>query len=88
MPSEGVVVEISGREAHLILNYGHPFPEQAQLLNHISNKPGWHAVSMDKFWLEQILGDLSRSVKEIRDLDLQEELDGLCCSLELKLGCA
>ena len=88
MPSESIVVEISAREANLIVKYGYPFPEQAQLLNHISDKPGWHAVSMDKFWLEQILGDLSRSVKGIEDLGLQEELDGLCCSLERKLGCA
>lgn len=86
MPTEEIVVQISGREAYLILEYGYPFPEQAELLKPVSNQNGWHEVSIGQYWLEQIVGDLSKSVKELEDADLQQELDGLCCSLELKLG--
>jgi len=82
MPVDDVRVSISGREANLILEYGYPFPEQAELLKPLSNLEGMQEVSIGRYWLEQIIGDLCRSIKEAEHYHLQEELDSLCDALE------
>jgi hypothetical protein len=83
MPDEDIKIRMSGREATLILEYGYPFPEQAELLKPLSERRKWHEVSIRQYWLELIVGDLSRSIKEVEDIGLQQELDSLCNSLEL-----
>lgn len=75
-------VEITGREADLILEYGYPFLEQAEILQAVADKRGYHAISIDEFWLEMILADLSRSMREINDGSLLKELDELCTVIE------
>jgi hypothetical protein len=82
MPGDDVRISISGREAKLILEYGYPFPEQAELLKPLSDQKGMEEVSIGRYWLELIIGDLCRSIKETEDYHLQEELDSLCDSLE------
>ncbi len=82
MPSDEVRISISGQEAKLILEYGYPFPEQAELLKPLSEQKGMQEVSIGRYWLELIIGDLCRSIKEAEDYNLQEELDSLCDSLE------
>ena len=84
--SDSIEVEITGREASLILKYGYPFPEQATTFEKVAGKKGYHRVTVGKFWLEIIVGDLCRSIKEVRSLPLQEELDALCDSLEISMS--
>jgi len=80
--SDDVEIEISGRDAELILEYGYPFPDQASAFEAVSGKDGFHQMMIGRFWLETIVGDLSRSIREIRRDSLQEELDCLCDMLE------
>lgn len=82
MSNETVEIEISGREAKLILKYGYPFPEQEVLFKPVSGKTGWHTIEIDKYWLELIIGDLCRSMKEVKSYNLREEIDALCDTLE------
>lgn len=82
MTSNDVEIEISGREASLILQYGYPFPDQVPAFKAIAVKAGFHQVVIERFWLETLVGDLSRSIKEVRSSALQEELDSLCDTLE------
>jgi len=82
MPGDDVRISISGREAKLILEYGYPFPEQAELLKPLSDQEGVQEVSIGRYWLELIIGDLCRSIKEAEHYHLREELDSLCDSLE------
>lgn len=84
--SDSIEVEITGREASLILKYGYPFPDQATAFEKVAGKKGYHRVTIGEFWLEIIVGDLCRSIKEVRSLPLQEELDALCDSLETAMG--
>jgi hypothetical protein len=84
--SENIEIEITGREAKLILKYGYPFPDQKPLFEAIAGKQGFHLVNIDQYWLEHIIGDLARSIKETRSEALQEELDALCDSLELAIS--
>lgn len=80
--SDDVEVEISGREASLILKYGYPFSDQVPDFDAVEVKEGYHQVVIGRFWLEAIVGDLSRSTQEVGNLALQEELDSLCTILE------
>jgi hypothetical protein len=80
--SDSIEIEITGGEASLILKYGYPFPEQATAFEKVAGKEGFHRVTIGKFWLEIIVGDLCRSIKEVRSLSLREELDALCECLE------
>mgnify|MGYP007011840777 CR=1 FL=1 len=80
--SDDVEVEISGREASLILRYGYPFPDQATAFEAVAGKAGFHRLMIERFWLEALVGDLSRSIKEVRGAAFQEELDSLCDTLE------
>ena len=80
--SGNVEIEVSGREASLILRYGYPFPDQAPAFEAVAGKAGFHRLMIDGFWLEMLVGDLSRSITEIRSAALQEELDSLCVTLE------
>ncbi|WP_152659009.1 hypothetical protein [Arsukibacterium sp. MJ3] len=80
--SENIEVEITGREAKLILKYGYPFPDQEKIFLPISGKSGLHLLHIDKYWLENIVGDLCRSIREVKSESLQEELDSLCDNLE------
>ena len=84
--SDSIEVEITGREASLILKYGYPFPDQATAFERVASKKGYHRVTIGEFWLEIIVGDLCRSIKEVRSLPLQEELDALCDYLETAMG--
>lgn len=80
--SDDVEIEISGREANLILRYGYPFPDQAPAFEAVAGKAGFHRLMIERFWLEMLVGDLSRSIKEVGSPALQEELDSLCVTLE------
>ena len=83
MAGDNVEIWISAREAELILKYGYPFPEQEELFRPLSKKKSLQKISIGKFWLEVIIGDLCRSIREVKNYSLQEELDALCDSLEV-----
>lgn len=85
--SEGKLrtLELSLREVDLLLKYGYPFPEAEQPLRESRAVKGIHHVRIDAYWLEMMLGDLCRSVREQSSHALLEELDALCDVLELAL---
>ena len=84
--SDSIDVEITGREASLILKYGYPFPDQAAAFKKVAGKKGYHRVTIGKFWLEILIGDLCISIKEVRSLPLNEELNALCDFLEMAIA--
>ena len=85
MAEESIEIEINQRVAKLILKYGYPFPEQKKLFEAVKNKPGWHSINIDKYWLEIIIGNLCISLKEIRSRTLLEEVNELCDELEMAI---
>lgn len=80
--SNNIEIEITGREASLILKYGYLFPEEVSVFEAVAGKAGYHRLVIEKFCLEILVGDLVRSMKEIRSMPLQEELDAICGTLE------
>lgn len=85
MTKEVIEIELDSREARLVLKYGYPFPEQEKLFEAVKNKSGYHKIKIDKYWLELIVGDLCRSIREVKSDALQEELDALCGHLDIAI---
>ena len=79
-------IELTSRELHLLLEYGYPFEEQAQILQASKAVRGFHRVRLDSFWIEMLLGDVIRSAREITNRRLLDELDGVCGALECALS--
>ncbi len=79
-------VEITGREAYLILEYGYPFGDEENQLQKISQVKGWHKFQADEFYIEHIIADLCRSMREVKGEQLIEEIDHLCNTLESSLN--
>ena len=86
MSKDTINIEITGREAKLILKYGYPFPDQAELIKPYAGKAGYHTIAIGKYWLEIIIGDLCRSIKEVKSRSLIDELDELCDVLETAIS--
>ncbi len=82
MAKNAINIEISGREAKLVLKYGYPFPDEAELFKPFAGKAGYHTLDIDQYWLEMIIADLSRSMREVKSHSLIDELDELCSVLE------
>jgi len=82
MSKDPINIEISGREAKLVLKYGYPLPEQAKLFKPFAGKASYHTLDVDQYWLEMIIGDLSRSMREVKSHSLIDELDELSSVLE------
>jgi hypothetical protein len=81
------VVELTPRQLALLLEYGYPFPDEAQALRDSKAVKGVHRVSIGAHWIEIMSADLVRSAKKIpaRNRALLEELDDLCSVLEFAL---
>lgn len=66
-------LELSSREVHLLLKYGYPFPDAELPLRESRAVKGVHRVRIDAYWLEMMLGDLCRSLREQSSRALAEE---------------
>ena len=60
--SQKICILLSEYERYLVEEYGYPFEEiSSQLEKEMGNKnPA--ILEVDQFWMEQLLGDLSRSI--------------------------
>jgi hypothetical protein len=79
-------LELTSREVSLLLKYGYPFPNEEQKLRDSMAVEGYHRVSIDAYWVEMMLADLSRSAREVRSRRLLQELDALCSVLECAMS--
>ena len=79
---ESVNVELSARDRTLILEYGYPFDRIESAVRAKENSPGVELVSLDRFELRRLIGDLSTSIKQREDDGHQVELDDLIERLE------
>ncbi len=66
----------------LLLKYGYPDPDDAEMLRASKVQNGVHVAHIDSFWLSMWIADIVRSAKKIRSQGLLEELDALCDVLE------
>jgi hypothetical protein len=82
MQREVIDLELSPEERALILKYGYPFDRIRQALAACQKSPSIELVPLDKFELERLIGDLSKSVNEMAGGFVQDALLDLCDRLE------
>ena len=82
MSNNAVEIEVTGYECGLILKYGLPFPDQADLFRVTGKADQFHRISIDRNRLELIVGNLSWSMGKTRSESRQMELYHLCEMLD------
>ncbi len=59
-----IELRLSAEDRSLILQHGDPFPELEAELKGLANRKGEAVVPCDPFELQQLLGDLARSIND------------------------
>jgi hypothetical protein len=80
---EIVHVELSARDRTLILQFGYPFDRIESAVRAKESSTSVELVSLDRFELRRLIGDLSTSIKQSEDDRHRVELDDLIERLEL-----
>lgn len=82
MQREVIEVELTAEERALILRHGYPFQRIEAALKGVPTKALIARVPLDVFELQQLIGDLCRSINDMRRGTLQDKLVDLCDRLE------
>ncbi|MFN6103756.1 MAG: hypothetical protein ACK5EA_04790 [Planctomycetaceae bacterium] len=82
MKHECVDIEFTPRERFLILKYGYPFEGISASLKALTKSRCVELVSVSRFELERLIGDLCASINDAKPGRLQNELFCLCDRLE------
>ena len=77
---EAIEIELLPEERELLLKYGNPFPDaKAQL----ASSPDIEILTISRFYLNQMIGDLSYSINKRTKGSIQRALIDLCDRLEI-----
>ena len=82
MARDTIDIELTPTERSLLLRYGYPFAQIERALKACSASKSIETVPMDRFELERLIGDLSRSINDFNGGKLQNQLLALCERLE------
>ena len=82
MARETIDIQLTPTERSLLLRYGYPFARIEQALKARSASKAIEIVPMDRFELERLIGDLSRSINDMNGGRVQDQLLTLCDRLE------
>lgn len=82
MEREAIDVQLAPEERSLILRYGYPFERIERALKACDTSNGIEIVPLDRFELERLIGDLCRSINDMKNGAVQNELLELCDRLE------
>ena len=83
MARDTIDIELTPAERSLLLRYGYPFAQIEQALKACSASKAIETVPMDRFELERLIGDLSRSINNLHGGKQQDQLLALCERLEV-----
>ncbi len=82
MARKTIDIQLTPTERTLLLRYGYPFAQIERALKACSASKSIETVPMDRFELERLIGDLSRSINDRNGGKLQNQLLSLCERLE------
>ena len=82
MARDTIDIQLTPTERSLLLRYGYPFDQIEQALKARSTSKAIEIMPMDRFELERLIGDLSRSINDMNEGRLQDQLLTLCERLE------
>ena len=82
MAKETIDIQLTPEERSLLLRYGYPFEQIEQALNACESSREIEIVPMDRFELERLIGDVCRSIKQMKGGATQDQILDLCDRLE------
>lgn len=82
MPREAIEMQLTPAERSLLLRYGYPFARIESALKACSASKAIEIVSLDRDELGRMIGDLCRSINDMKPGALQNQLLALCDRLE------
>lgn len=82
MAREKIDIQLTPEERALLLRYGYPFAQIEQALKACESSREIEIVPMDRFELGQLIGDVCRSINQMKSRATQNQLLDLCDRLE------
>ena len=67
----------------MLLQYGYPFPDAKSQLERCASNPDVEILTISRFYLNQMIGDLSYSINKRTQGEIQSALIPLCDCLEI-----
>ena len=82
MERETLDIQLTAEERSLLLRHGYPFQRIEQALKACASSRDIEIVPMDRFELDRLIGDVSRSINQMKSGATQNQLLELCDRLE------
>lgn len=82
MAREMIDIQLTPEERSLLMRYGYPFEQIEQALKACESSRDIEIVPMDSFELERLIGDVCRSINQMKSGATQNQLLDLCDRLE------
>ena len=82
MARETIKMQLTPEERSLLMRYGYPFERIEQALRACESSRDIETVPMDRFELERLIGDVCRSINDMKSGKTQNQLLNLCDRLE------
>ena len=80
---DAIDIELLPEERELLLQYGYPFPDAKAQLQQYASSPHVETLTISRFYLNQMVGDLSYSINKRTQGKVQRALIDLCHRLEI-----
>ena len=80
---EAIEIELLPEKRELLLQYGYPFPDAKSRLERCASSPDVEILTISRFYLNQMIGDLSYSINKRAKGRIQCALIELCDRLEI-----
>ncbi len=80
---EALEIELLREERELLLKYGYPFNDARTQLEAAASSSDVEVLIISRFYLNQLIGDLSYSVNKRTKGKTQHDLNELCDRLEI-----
>ena len=80
---DAIEIELLPEERELLLQYGYPFPDAKAQLERSASSPEVEILTISRFYLNQMVGDLSYSINKRTKGKIQRALIELCDRLEM-----
>ena len=84
---DAIEIELLPEERDLLLQYGYPFPDAKSQLERCASSPDVEILTISRFYLNQMIGDLSYSLNKRTKGAIQSALIHLCDRLEIAERC-
>ena len=86
MARETIKIQLTPEERSLLMRYGYPFERIEQALRACESSCDIEVVPMDRFELERLIGDVCRSINQVKSGATQDQWRSACKTDPLRRG--